>query len=202
MNLDTIVPFDPPIQRFITPFEVDSVVEFHASRILLLIYFCGATGSRRIAGRTKLAKLDFFVRYPGFLELALKTLRREGVDVPNFSCGIEGVESKMIRYRYGPWDHRYYSVIAFLAGRELISIRAGSGRTDTYSLTRSGRKLAEQIAALDEFESVVSRCRVVSDVFSEMTGSELKRFVYAAFAEEIVGLPLGSPIDAPLLGED
>jgi hypothetical protein len=50
------------------PLPADSIVEFHAARLLLLINFCGTAG--RIDGLTKLAKLDFFVRYPDFFAVA------------------------------------------------------------------------------------------------------------------------------------
>ena len=50
------------------PLSADNIVEFHAARILLLISVCG-TGNR-IDGLTKMAKLDFFVRYPDFFAVA------------------------------------------------------------------------------------------------------------------------------------
>jgi hypothetical protein len=50
------------------PLSADSVVEFHAARLLLLLNLCGTAG--RIDGLTKLAKLDFFVRYPDFYAVA------------------------------------------------------------------------------------------------------------------------------------
>jgi hypothetical protein len=46
------------------PVLADDVLEFHAARLLLLLRHCGI--SNRIDGLTKLAKLDFFVRYPQF----------------------------------------------------------------------------------------------------------------------------------------
>jgi hypothetical protein len=48
------------------PLLADDVVEFHAGRLLLLLKFCGQRGY--IDGLTKLAKLDFFVRYPHFFD--------------------------------------------------------------------------------------------------------------------------------------
>ena len=50
------------------PLSADNIVEFHAARILLLISLCG-TGNR-IDGLTKMAKLDFFVRYPDLFAVA------------------------------------------------------------------------------------------------------------------------------------
>ena len=50
------------------PLLADDLVEFHLARIFLLLRLCGR--SNRIAGLTKFAKLDFFVRYPDFFERA------------------------------------------------------------------------------------------------------------------------------------
>src|SRR6266705_4853592 len=88
---------------------------YHASRLLLLISLCGKprNSSRRldklpgIEGRTLLAKLDFFLRYPGYLKLAAKIL---DVKVSNEEMGlatdeeVNSVESHMVRFLYGPWD--------------------------------------------------------------------------------------------------
>lgn len=46
------------------PVIADDLVELHAARLLLLFRVCGKKD--RIEGLTKLAKLDFFVRYPEF----------------------------------------------------------------------------------------------------------------------------------------
>jgi hypothetical protein len=72
------------IERFDEPLDVDDVPEFHAARLLLLLRFYGRSPGGEIAGRTKLAKLDFFVRYPRFLEAAVARLRSEGRDVPEY----------------------------------------------------------------------------------------------------------------------
>jgi hypothetical protein len=51
------------------PLSADDIVEFHAARLLLLLSVCGVAG--RIDGLTKMAKLDFFARYPDFSWRAL-----------------------------------------------------------------------------------------------------------------------------------
>src|SRR5215217_7764669 len=81
--------------------EADDSLEFHAARILLLIYYAGDRKTREIQGRTKLAKMDFLVRYPTYLAEAA---RIKGVNT-DIRPGIRP-ESRMIRYKYGPWDER------------------------------------------------------------------------------------------------
>jgi len=52
-------------------FSIDDNIPYHASRLLLVLRFAGRPVSApRIEGRTKFVKLDFFVRYPQFLERA------------------------------------------------------------------------------------------------------------------------------------
>jgi hypothetical protein len=69
-------------------------VAYHAARLVLLISYCGkprgsrATTTPAIAGRTLLAKLDFFLRYPSYLKRASKILRR------NLSDEDVGLESE------------------------------------------------------------------------------------------------------------
>ena len=60
-----------------------------------------------------MAKLDFFVRYPHFFQVVAKVL---GKDIEYLSTYTE-TESKMVRYHYGPWDQRYYHVLAYLEGK-------------------------------------------------------------------------------------
>ena len=63
-----------------------------------------------------MAKLDFFVRYPDFFAAALaEGLRRKAVRT-------DAVEAAMVRHHYGPWDKRYYHILAYLKIRRLIKI--------------------------------------------------------------------------------
>src|SRR4051812_22748181 len=99
----------------------DENLAYHAGRLLLLLRRCGTPRANPgIKGRTLLAKLDFFLRYPAFLKKAAGILKK---DVATHQLGIdserelESVESRMVRYHYGPWDHIYYPVLAYLIGK-------------------------------------------------------------------------------------
>jgi hypothetical protein len=175
--------------------DADVIPEFHAARILLLMRICGSGSTGLIHGRTKLAKLDFFVRYPRFLELALSQLRSQGAQVPDYSAGAESVEATMIRYRFGPWDHRYFNFLGILIGRNLVRT-GGTARLETYSLTPQGQSSADFIAEIQSFAQIVDRCRIVSTVFGNYSGSQLKSFVYDTFVDQIARLPMNAPIIA------
>lgn len=79
----------------------DDIVEFHAARLLLLLSVCGVSG--RIDGLTKMAKLDFFARYPHFFEVARAAAGPlHALDAPSRTESDEAVEAAMVRHHYGP----------------------------------------------------------------------------------------------------
>lgn len=164
------------------PLVADDLIEFHASRILLLIYICGtkdqSTKLKKIDGLTKLAKLDFFVRYPEyflriakFLEIVVENIRGQNQD------------SQMIRFHYGPWDKRYYQVIPYLEARRLILVDKQSN-TYNFFLTGEGERLAQQFSVVNEFGPIVDIMQNVK-VLKKYNGSQLKNFIYRVFENEV-----------------
>ena len=170
-----------------TLFVLDDNIPFHATRILLLIKLAGRPISNpRIEGRTKLAKLDFFVRYPQFLDNAARLLlSRENYETIHPSLiQVPTIESHMIRYRYGPWDQRYYLVLAYLSGKGLIEIHP-IDKVDQYNLTENGNTLASRLKELGEFNNIVARSRLVGEMFGQRTGTWIKKFIYRNFPEVV-----------------
>lgn len=87
---------------------LDAEPSLHAARLLVLISAFSGTGQGdAVEGLTKLAKLDFLLRYPVMLERALAAKGRSTRDVQLEDHERLSVESQMVRYRFGPWDHRY-----------------------------------------------------------------------------------------------
>ncbi|MGW6290138.1 hypothetical protein [Streptomyces sp. NPDC055107] len=172
----------PPAHRAWDP---DDSVDFHASRLLLLIHLCGEGSGPYIAGRTKFAKLDFFLRYPGFLERAHAALPgmndQQGRYVASDTAEIE---APMVRYRYGPWDHRYRQFLSFLSARGLVSITV-SYNPERVKLTAAGKAAAARFAAMDHFEPLVRRCEAMQDNLATMSGADLKELIYDLFPDEV-----------------
>lgn len=165
----------------------DDVLEFHAARLLLLLKICGDKGT--LKGLTKMAKLDFFVRYPQFFKTAARVL---GVNVAEGNASAE-TESKMVRYHYGPWDQRYYHVLAYLEAKGLIRA-AKEGSAINLSLTELGDKSAVRIEENVSFAPIVEQTRRVKDVLGNKKGTELKNLVYRIFDDEVAKLSLGEVI--------
>lgn len=165
----------------------DQITEFHAARILLLLHLCGV--KNRVVGLTKLAKLDFFVRYPEFFQRAARHL-----ETPADQVVVAAVESAMVRHHYGPWDARYYQILAFLEGRELIVVERVD-RAFIFSLTEAGFGLAKRLAGEPAYQNICMHMKAVKKLLGNKTGDYLKNLVYKLFDEEVAKLPLGQVIE-------
>lgn len=169
------------------PLTADEIVEFHAARLLLLIEICG-NQSGQIEGLTKLAKLDFFVRYPDFFERVCEHLGNIA------RKSTRGVESEMVRHHYGPWDKRYYQVLSYLESKKLIQINKPSARKYTFELTQDGKSLAEKLSNFDEYNPLVEQMTQVKAIFGKMSGNKLKELIYKVFDEEVTQRARGEMI--------
>jgi hypothetical protein len=169
------------------PLVSDELVEFHAARLLLLLKLCGGRKGQ-IDGLTKLAKLDFFVRYPTFFARACT---ERGVSAPDVE---PVVESSMVRHHYGPWDHRYYHVLAYLEGKALVQVTRDGIRPFRFQLTEQGVHTAEQLASADSFQELVELMRRVFAVLGKDSGTALKDLIYRLFDREVAARKLGEVI--------
>lgn len=167
------------------PLNADQILEYHAARLLLLLLLCGNGG--RIEGLTKLAKLDFFVRYPVFFEKAATEL-----DAP-IEAGTSATDSTMVRHHYGPWDPRYYQVLAYLEGREMIKVEKDR-RAFVFVLSPSGTDLAKQLASASPFAELVLHMKKVKKLFGSKSGDWLKKLIYQVFDDEVARLAHGEVI--------
>lgn len=168
------------------PLTADQVTEFHAARVLLLLYLCGT--KNRVVGLTKLAKLDFFVRYPDFFGRAAARLEKKAETAPT---GV--VESAMVRHHYGPWDTRYYQLLPYLEARELITVERDD-QTFVFALTSAGLILAKRLAGESTYKDLCDHMKAVKKLLGGKSGDVLKKLVYELFDEEVAKLPLGQVI--------
>lgn len=167
------------------PIRADDIIEFHAARLVLLFWLCGKDG--RIDGLTKMAKLDFFVRYPQFFIRACSVLNKPTSVLSNT------VESSMVRYHYGPWDQRYYHILAYLEARRIVDVLK-EGRTYCFALTDLGKSLALQLSTETAFQQVILLMQQVQAILGNKTGTQLKKIVYELFDEEVARLSLNEVI--------
>ena len=177
------------------PLSADDIVEFHAARLLLLIQFCGAKSRDdnfpKIDSLTKLAKLDFFVRYPDFFEVARAAQATK--EKPKPATQEEVVESTMVRHHYGPWDKRYYHILAYLEAKQLISV-SKEGNSYQIALTEMGQTRAKALAARPSYAPIVERMKEVKKAFGGKSGNSIKKLIYEVFDEEVGRRPMGEII--------
>jgi hypothetical protein len=175
------------------PLAADDIVEFHAARLLLLLSLCGTAG--HIDGLTKLAKLDFFVRYPDFFAAAKAAADTKGSNqqahVP--TSPSDAVESAMVRHHYGPWDKRYYHVLAHLEAKGLIQVTKHN-KAFRLILTDVGQQRAKALEERPSFAPLAFRMREVKKAFGNRTGTALKNLVYQLFDQEVARRSLGQVI--------
>lgn len=162
----------------------DDLIEFHAARLILLILICGVKSKKgkifKIEGLTKLAKLDFFLRYPEFFQRASKHLGRPVVT----TGGDPAVESKMIRFHYGPWDERYYQVLPYLEARGLLKINREKN-TYNFCLTLVGAEIGEKLLNQNVYKDLAKNLSEIKTVLGGFNGTKLKNLVYELFQDEV-----------------
>lgn len=165
----------------------------HLGRILVLLKaFSGKKGEEFVAGLTKLAKLDFLLRYPTYLEKAL-TARgaRPGLALVK-EYERRSIESNMVRFRFGPWDFRYRRFINILIAKGLVWVKV-DGRTIKVGLTERGLELANRLASEQAFSDTALRAKVLKQHF-DLGATNLMKFIYATFPE-ISTMRYGEEID-------
>lgn len=162
-------------------YELDRSEEYHIARLLLLLRAMQDYHPEGVEGLTKLAKLDFFLRYPTLLRKALLATGRKRV--PEVEAHEElSVESSMVRFKYGPWDHRYKQLLLEMRSRRVVVLTAGS-RAVFIHLEPGGDVLAQALVNSEVWSKVFERARLVASVFGDYKGTRLKDFVYKTFPE-------------------
>lgn len=164
----------------------------HLARLLALLHSTTRYGDGTIDGLTKLAKMDFLVRYPQYLQRILQATRRRQPSVPIQDYERHTVESSMIRFRYGPWDARYRRWIALLVSKGLAETYL-RGRTVHVRVTDLGTTVARNLLSQEAFSDIAQRSDIVASTVGRMSGSQLRRLVYQA-VPELQGMAWGENI--------
>jgi hypothetical protein len=154
---------------------------YHEVRVLLLV---AAFRERRarLDGLTKLAKLDFLLRYPTLAERLLLPWGGWPDELGPSQSERSAVESRMVRHKYGPWDDKYYPIVGALVGRGLARVESPSPLALT--LTDLGESTVAEVVTTDEWLQTWERARFLARAL-DVTGSELKRMIYEGLPDVV-----------------
>ncbi len=162
--------------------------DFHLARLLVLLRSAdlrkskASTKGRAVEGIMKLAKLDFLARYPTALERVLTALGKDPASALVQPRERTSIETKMIRFRYGPWDARYRRWLGLLASRKLITLIL-EGNTIAIGLTSNGREIADRIRRAPAYRDLGVRSDIILSAVGNMRGTKLKNFIYDTIPE-------------------
>lgn len=171
----------------------ENMDDFHLSRLLLLLSaFQGPKKRHSVQGITKLAKLDFLLRYPNCLSRALVAISKgsELAQIGEFEKA--NIEAKMIRFRYGPWDGRYRRWIGLLSAKGLVETYVEKSTVHVI-ITDKGQQVADQFKLEEEFKLLSQRSQIVAKNFGSMSATSIKDFIYRVFPE-IISIKWGDEI--------
>lgn len=87
----------------------------------------------------------------------------------------------MVRYRFGPWDHRYRLLLNSLVAKQLATV-ALEGRTISIGLTPRGVDVAKSLASNEAFTDLSRRAKTLHSHF-DLTATNLMKFIYDTFPE-------------------
>jgi hypothetical protein len=162
--------------------ELEASDDLHIARLLILMNAFGTSAATgKVEGLTKLAKLDFLLRYPPFLERALIAVGANPELANVMEHERRSVESSMIRFRYGPWDHRYRRLINIMVAKGLVRVELDR-QPIVITLTQSGAHIAGSLSQMPAFSDVSARATVLKRHFN-FPATRLMRFVYDTFPE-------------------
>src|SRR6266567_4474935 len=164
-----------------------ATIEGEARLLLLIDAFSGGRGL--LQGRTKLAKLDFLLRYPAFFHRAMK-VRNVPVDPPVTS--EQTIDQRMVRFRYGPWDPAYCALLGSVLGRGLIET-VPTSRYVGFRTTTLGPGLSRALGETAPWAPIVERAALLKRAFPTQGGAFLKDFVYRNFPE-VTQTAWGAPL--------
>jgi hypothetical protein len=161
--------------------RLEQTDSLHLGRLLLILRAMSADSpDHPLQGLTKLAKLDFLIRYPNYLERALEARHASAKAVGTVDYERQSVESAMVRYRFGPWDGRYRRFLNLLSAKGLVRLGL-EGRTVVIILTEKGVKAAERLQLEDAFKQLADRAQLLRHF--DLSATNLMKFIYETFPE-------------------
>ena len=158
------------------PLSADDVLEFHAARLLLLLHVCGRNGE--IEGLTKLAKLDFFARYPAFFARACAHLNRPVPEV------TDAIEASMVSTTTGRGTIGI-TVLSYLEATGVVRVRKTGANAYRFTLTERGGETATRLGSTRGVRAVARPHASGARGLGTRSADTLKKLIYTLFRDEV-----------------
>jgi hypothetical protein len=167
---------------FLTISNIENDENLHLGRLLILLE-AFKNKSAKIDSFSKLAELDFLLRYPVYLERAIpargKSSKVSNVDVTDYER--YSIESMTVAYNHRPWDDQYRRFIKILLAKNLIYIEIDEKKFH-FSLTTKGHEIASCLSRMDAYSTVEKRVIILKKDFN-LSSDKLIKFLYETFPE-------------------
>lgn len=156
-------------------YDPEDFIEFHAARILHLVGYAGKGRPAQIEGRRRFSFYDFLLRFPICFAKATEIFSIGGAFE---DYELNNIDSKMIQHVGGPWDQRYYDILAYLAARKLVRLSGENGWN--IIITPAGLAALKSLET-PENEKLRKRCRLLKDLFGGYSEKRLQGFIDKKF---------------------
>ncbi len=177
--------------------SIDSDLERHVARLVVVLYYCGELLNsliegefRQVESRARLGRFDFWVREPGHLALALlHATTRRGADeaaslrqtvgrmLADNQIDTRRVALPVAEASSGDLDY----ILSFLSSRAVISDRPSFSKTGSHQIVLEavGITLAEKIfESCPTFAWYRAQCEIVRQFFPILEGYDLATMPY------------------------
>lgn len=160
---------------------------FHMSRLIILI----SAFDGHISGLSKLANLDFLLRYPAHAKAVLEHRHRSVSGMQILDHEMANIENGAVMYKYGPWDFRYKALLVSMAALNTIKLSMAD-RAVSISLLEQGSCIANHLRNSPHWATVCARSEILHR-HCNITGNALSHAILKA-CPSLTDIPLGGPI--------
>jgi len=172
---------------FLTISNIENDENIHLGRLLVLLEaYTSKTRTGKQSGKidsfSKLAELDFLLRYPVYLERAIpveKSSRADSVNVADYER--YSIESMTVAYNHRPWDEKYRRFIKILLAKNLIYLEIEEKKYQ-FILTTKGHEIASFLSRMDGYTIVQKRATILKKEFN-LSSDNLIKFINEKFPE-------------------
>lgn len=160
--------------------SVRNPFHLHVARILLIVD-AFTTPNAGLRGWDTLARADFMLRYPTVLQ---HVLQQRGAEMPPLlmpsATEAAAADGMPLGFQFGPWDTRYYPVVARLVGTRHVRRRHLRHHLDL-RVTRLGGEAAQNLAK-EGWRLERDRARLISRHI-RISGERMTRLIRVAIDE-------------------